>query len=311
MAELLRNKSQLILFKAETTYGVDSTPTGANVMMVSNISINPIIEKAARSNITGFFGASGAITVGQHVEVTFDMELSTSGTAGTAPAYDALLLAAGHAKVVTAGTSVVYSPVDSAFGSATIYWRNGIIQHALTGCRGSVEFSLDSAKAPMAKFKFIGLWNDPQTGVAAPTGVSFAAFTSPLGASKATSTFTYYGVAVEMSALSINPGIKVEYIPLIGTESVEIISRDGNVKTKFRTNDAQYTTMIANAKNNTFGAVAFNLGTVAGSRVGFSVPNVQIKASPNLSWDKELAYFDIDASIVPTARNNDYTISFT
>ncbi len=54
-------------------------------------------------------------------EITFKVELRGSAAAGSAPEIGDLLEACGMAETVTAGSSVVYSPVSVNDKSVTIY----------------------------------------------------------------------------------------------------------------------------------------------------------------------------------------------
>ena len=82
----LRTSQRLLLAKAETTYGTDSTPTGtANAILVRNLEITPIQADAVeRELIRGYMGNFEVLLANQRVEVTFDVEMAASGTAGTA-----------------------------------------------------------------------------------------------------------------------------------------------------------------------------------------------------------------------------------
>ena len=46
----------------------------------------------------------------QRVEVTFEVEMAGSGTAGTAPAFGPLLKACGNSETIVTDTSVTYAP---------------------------------------------------------------------------------------------------------------------------------------------------------------------------------------------------------
>ena len=92
-------RNALILAKVETTAGVDAAPTGAaNALLVANLTINPLkANNVSRDLVRPFFGGSEQLVGTATVEVSFDVELAASGTAGTAPAWGPLLLGCAFA----------------------------------------------------------------------------------------------------------------------------------------------------------------------------------------------------------------------
>ena len=81
-----------ILAKIESSYNSDPTPVGgSNAIQVSNIELTPIeAESVQAPTLQGFLGNStrGTILAGKRVGISFDLELSGSASAGTAPAYN-------------------------------------------------------------------------------------------------------------------------------------------------------------------------------------------------------------------------------
>src|SRR5437879_1663299 len=113
MSKLMRNV--LLLAKIEVTVGTDPVPAAAlNSMLARAITPQPVMaEFAERSNIRPYFGTNGQVAVAQHSECELEVELASSGAAGTAPAWGPLLQACGFSETLTASTSAVYAPVTS------------------------------------------------------------------------------------------------------------------------------------------------------------------------------------------------------
>ena len=84
-----------LLAKIESSYNSDPTPVGgSNAIQVSSIELTPIEADALQApTLQGFLGNStrGTILAGKRVGVSFEVELSGSASAGTAPAYGPLL----------------------------------------------------------------------------------------------------------------------------------------------------------------------------------------------------------------------------
>ena len=99
MARNTRNTA--ILAKIETTYGTDAVPTGlANALLISDSSFDITYNNVERNNIKGYFGSDEMLAGTRFVEMSFAVEVSGSGTAGTAPAWGPLLQACSFAETV-------------------------------------------------------------------------------------------------------------------------------------------------------------------------------------------------------------------
>ena len=124
MALLARKK--ILLAKVETTYGTDSTPTGAtNAIQTSDMSITPLAGPTVSRNLDrATLGNDLQIQVGTYVELSFMVEIAGGGGADTAPAYGPLLEACAFAETVNASTDVDYDPVSSSIDSATLYFHH-------------------------------------------------------------------------------------------------------------------------------------------------------------------------------------------
>ena len=153
MASVLTRR-RLILAKAESVYGTDSVPTGAsNAILVRNLEIQPLLsENVSRDLVRPYMGQADQLLAQTRVEVSFEVELAGSGTAGTAPAYGPILKACGLSETIVASTSVTYAPVSTSFSSVSIYYHEDGIRHRLTGCRGTFEISAEVGQIPRIAF---------------------------------------------------------------------------------------------------------------------------------------------------------------
>ena len=89
----------VILAKIEVTQYTDSVPTGAaNAVLVGNVNITPLdAQNIDRNILLPWMGEVQQIVGPASKKISFEVDLAGSGTAGTAPAYDALLQACGFA----------------------------------------------------------------------------------------------------------------------------------------------------------------------------------------------------------------------
>lgn len=164
-------KNEVLLFKTESVYGTDPTPTAAdNAIFASNINLSTEgLRMNPRPGIRGSHGQLQSVYGGQLRRITFECEIKGSGAAGTAPEIGPLLKACGMDETIVASTSVTYQPVSSSISSGTIwFYEGGRKKHVLRGCRGTVTFVANAGGLAMAQFNFIGHYDEP-TDVSQPT----------------------------------------------------------------------------------------------------------------------------------------------
>ena len=310
----IREQTQLLLVKPEVTYGTDSVPTGVNAMSVQNLKQTMIDGSIVeRNNIVGFMGSQGFVRTGQWVSLEFDVELQSSGTAGTAPQFGALLRASGMTETVSPGVSTTYAPSapDSAT-SATVYYFAGGVRQAAVGCRFTFSVSLNTNGIPVMKFKGVGLYAMPTT-VTAPASAPTVPFRAPIGITKQTvTTCSFFSTAVELIDATIDQGGDIKYLPALNTESVEMVARNGMFDVSFFVQDTAMvstTGWIEKARTNATGAFSFVLGATAGYISEIQVPNMQLR-SIDPSFNNGIMMAKAQAAIVPTAANNDFSLTF-
>lgn len=288
MSRYIRNT--VLLAKIEAVYGTDPTPTGADdAMLVKNVVPDPLnAQNVPRDLITGYMGGFQQLVGNRHVEITFDVELVGSGTAGTAPAWGPLLRACAFAEEVTTSTRVDYTPVSSGFESVTLYYYDDGLLHKITGARGNVTFKMTAGGIPTMSFAFKGLYNAPTA--AANASPTLTAFKAPQAVAEANTQDLTFGathtVAVAPAltggtpypsmGIEFGPNNTVEYVPLLGGESVEITARDASCSMQLDLTAANEATFMASVAAATLQSVGLVHGTVAGSNVLAFLPTVQL-----------------------------------
>jgi hypothetical protein len=175
----LLSRKRLILAKTETTYGTDSTPAGTDAVLVRSLEVTPLeSDVVSRDLIRPYYGNSDQLLANTRVRCSFEVELAGSGTAGTAPRYDALLKSCAMSATIVASTSVTYAPVSSSFSSCTIVYNVDGVQHKLTGARGTVTMNCQLGQIPTLQFEMTGIYNAP-TDTAQPA-VTYSNQATPL-----------------------------------------------------------------------------------------------------------------------------------
>ena len=235
---LIRNTA--ILLKTETTYNDGTTtPAGASdALLVSNLSINPLnAQNVDRDIIRPYLGGSEQLLGTRYVELGFDLELAGSGTVATAPPWAAALLSCGFAQTLTSTIRADYTPISTAFPSATIYWYDDGVLHVARGCRGTAQVNMRVGERPVVSMRFTGIYTTP-TAASNPS-VTLTAWKTPQVVTDANTQDTTFGgthnasVAPAITGGTISPsqgieidvGNSVNFTPLLGGETVDITQR--------------------------------------------------------------------------------------
>jgi hypothetical protein len=307
-----------ILAKIETVYGTDSVPTGAaDALLVSNPTHSYTYNNAARDNIKAFLGNDEELVGTRYVTCGFDVELSGSGTAGTAPAWGKLLRASAMAETISAGNRVEYNPISTAFESLTIYYHRDGVLHKALGCMGTAEFKLEEGAIPKISFSFTGVDGGP-TAVANPTQV-LTAWRTPLVVTTANSASVKLGATYAAGALSggtdfcsrglmLNLGNDVQYSSMLGPcTGVDIPNRASTGSMQLDLDAAAEVAAYTAISANTLTSVGLMHGTVAGARVLVFAPAVQ-RINPTQQDFQGRIQIGMDLRVLPLTGNDELRI---
>lgn len=316
MSRLTRKTA--ILVKPEVTYGVDSVPTGAaNAVLISNQNINPLsAQNVDRALVREYLGGAEQLVGSAFVEVTFDVELAGSGTAGTAPAWGPLLRACGMAEAISAGVRVDYTPISASFESVVIYYHDDGVLHKLLGARGSFKLGMGIGNRPLISFRFVGI-DGGVTAVANPTQ-TLTAWKTPLVITDPNTADLLFGCAYAAGALTggtsypskgidIDSGIAVAHQPMLGGESIELTDRNVTGKVSLDLTAAQEVSFMATVKANTTQALGLTHGTVAGNKIVVFSPAVQV-INPKKEDQNGRRLIGFDTRHIPSAGNDELRI---
>ena len=313
MPRLIRKTA--ILAKVETTYGTDSVPTGAaNAILVSNPTFGLSYNNVTRDFLRPYFGGSGQLVGTRFVEIGFEVELSNSGTAGTAPAWAPLLRACGMSEALLATPArVEYTPVSATFTSLTIYYHVDGVRRAATGCMGNVEIMLTEGAAPMLRFTFAGL-DAGRTATADPT-VTLTAFRAPqvvtdvntgdinLGCTYAAGVLSA-GTAYTSRGLTINLNNTVSRKALLGGQQVQISNRDVQGQMQLDLTAAQEVSFLADINTNASTTLGFSHQTGAGVGILLHAPAVQRVDPSDQDYEGDV-HMAQQLRFTPTSAGND------
>lgn len=310
MSKLMRNALVVAIIEgAGAAYGVDAAPTAAaNAILCRGVTPQPLVaEFVERSLLRASLGNMGQVNVANHSECEFEVELQSSGNAGTAPKWGPLLRGCGFSETILAGTSVTYAPVSTGQESLTIYYYVDGLLHKLTGARGDVSFGLSAKGIPVMKFKFVGLYSAP-SDAAVPVNADFSGFIDPLAVNKTnTPVLTLHGQSVNMQSFDINLSNNVIFRALVKEESIYITDRKpAGTMTFDMTSIAEkdwFTTTITGA----LAPLSMVHGKVPGKIVEISGPKVQV-TNPQYQESDGIVMLNAALQFQPDAGNDELVI---
>ena len=311
MPKLHRKRS--ILAKAESSYGTNPTPTGsANYVQVIDLNIEPVVsDEVSRDLIRPYMGNYEVIPANTRVNVTFDVEMSGSGSAGTAPKYGAILKACGLSETTVTSTSVTYAPVTTPSDSVTLFVNYDGIRHIVKGCRGTFSMACEVNNIPRISFSLTGLFSAP-TDDALPT-VTVSNQASPLiFKNGSTSAFQIFGFAAALQSWNLDFNNEVIYRELVGgTKEVLITDRRPSGTAVIESVALSSHNFFTDYTGTSTGTNTWLHGTTAGNKVTVSCPQTDL-GQPTYEESDGITMLNLPFMATPTASaNNEFSLLFT
>lgn len=163
-------RRQVILVKAEPSYGTPATLTPADAILVKvGSTIDVSGEEVKRDILRDTMTPAGHIVASKMVQLKFAVEargggLASAGTDILPPEFSELLLACGMKETGSGATSYVYAPMSdpAQMGSCTIGWYRDGIYHKAVGCMGTWTFTAAVNQIGTIEFDMTGLYVDPE-----------------------------------------------------------------------------------------------------------------------------------------------------
>jgi len=302
----LLTRKRLLLAKAETTYGTDSSPAGTDAILVRQLEITPLqSDTVERELVRPYLGAAQTLLANTRVEVTFQVELAGSGSVGTAPAYGSILKACGFSETVSAGVSVTYAPVSSSFSSVTIYYNVDGVRHKLTGCRGTFTLNGTVGEIPYIEFTMTGIYNAP-TDTALPSATYSNQAVPLVFKNGNTTSFQLLSYAGCLQSVELDLGNEVAYRELVGCTK-EVLITDRKLSGTVMIEAVALATknyFSAATSDSSLGNLQFTHGTAAGNIITVSSSTIDLG---DVSYDDQdgITMLSIPVVAVPTTSGND------
>ena len=309
-------RKKFLIAKIESTYGTDPTPVGgSDAIQVTDLELTPIeSDNVQSSTLQGFIGNSTRPTLvaNKRVSVTFGVEFAGSGAAGTAPAFGPLLKACGLSETIVASTSVTYAGVSSSFDSATIYCFYDGTRHKITGCRGTVTFSLVAGQFAVANFEFIGIYNAPDsTALSGTFTVANQAAALEVNDTNVT-TATFHGetdVRIESLDLALNND--VFYKETLSNKEVHIVNRVPGGTAVIEAPSISSADYFAKAVGTSTASSSIVLGATGGNIVTLTMAQTDITGVSYGDTNGVISLSMPYLALPTTAGNNEFSLAFT
>lgn len=310
----MNSERKVILVKVEATPGTDSAPAAATDAFQA---IDFKWGNAGKANTDEFayaapyYAARDVFNVSMQRDCMFDIPVIGAGTPlGTnyGAAMLALYRACGHAAVVNAATSVVFSPISTAEETATLYaYEDGLLRRMLF-TRGSMKWAFAENKVPRCSVAMLGLYSTPtDTPIVAPT---FPTLQKPVGFGRANTVITLGALNLKASMFEVDGGRVNAYRRLSGVEDVVPTDMKPTATVKFElptvAQKAVYTeleTTVEQLLRVVHGTAAGNVFTLAGTRAQLT----------DITEDKDRTQLFVTAKfdLVPNSSGLPYTITLT
>ncbi|MEO5626924.1 MAG: phage tail tube protein [Dokdonella sp.] len=306
----MRMRKVTLFAATETVYGTAIALTAADAMRTHEFKCTPFMATVIERKLDGqAYGNTGSIHSGAHLEMEFDVEMSGSGAAGTAPKYGRLLKACQMAETIVATTSVTYAPASSGTDSLTMYYQLDGQRHAMTGARGTWSIKFDSQGIPYIHFKFTGMWVDPTS--VADLVPNFTGFTLPRPVSFAyTPKVSLFGLASVYKSFGYDHTNDVQFFDNPGEQFVDIVDRTPSGSISLLAPALSVHNYFTDTKSDTQGLLTLVHGMTAGNIVTFAAPLAHLK-EPKYGDDKGRAMLEANLDFIYNAPDDEMSLAFT
>ncbi|WP_295852041.1 phage tail tube protein [uncultured Xylophilus sp.] len=304
-------KNMVLLAAVQTAVDTDPLPTGAaNAIQCRALMPKPISAEFVERNLTqGYKGNFGSLAVGVHREFEFEVELASSGTPGTAPAWGPLLKACGFSQTIVATTSVAYAPVSSGEPLLCLYGYIDGVLFKMLNSKGTVSFEMNPKSIPVMKFRFVGEYSIP-TDAPLPSGTDYSKFIQPQTVGRLTTpTLSIHGVNACVSQFTFDIANSLVWRDLVNCGGAYSADRKPAGNVTMELTSVAVKNWAETVRTGAKGALQLVHGVGAGNIVQIDAPAVQFTGEPSLSDDNGVAMLAAGFSMQPVAGNDELVIT--
>lgn len=217
-----------ILAKKETTYATDAAPTPAlNAVLTRNAKITPLVVDLLDRNLDlPSRGTTPGVPTNERVLLSYEIELQSSGAAGTAAPWMVNNEACGMAPAVLTAT-VKADQKMAAFGasiSSLTQW--GYVNDQLfkaVGSRGDLSgIDFTAGQFPFLSYDYMGIVPTGTVGsVSALSGAVFTAYKDPLEVNITNTSYSLDGFAAVLRSFKAKANAAPKLRNLVGARYIQ------------------------------------------------------------------------------------------
>jgi hypothetical protein len=315
------NRNMVVMAKVETTPGVNSNPAAATdaVLIAENVELTPLeISYAQRNLLLPYFGGSLDLVALVNRRVTFSVEASTSGTAGTAAPWSPLLRGCASAQAsLTTPVRIEHTPVSANLTTLTIVINDEGVQHTMLGCVGTWTLQCQIGQTPKFQFEFIGSYV-ADTAVPLPTA-TLTAWRAPLPMRRASVTDITLGCTYAAGALTggtpfgssgftLTCGNAMSFFSTLSRDGGEITDRNSTLSFELELDAGPEVTALGEVFANTTTSFGFRIGSTAGNSLIVHAPVMQRTGISKVNRDG-VRMIGFEAKLVPNTGNDEWRIA--
>ena len=309
---LLTRRSYLT-YSEESVYGTASSGTYKALEVVRDPDIAPlVVDRLPRDTVRPWHGNDRQRLINRRVTASFQIQLSGSGTAGTAPQFGDFLVSCAMTETIVAGTSVTYTlaSLSATLKSVTLRWYKDGMLHQVAGCRATWTISGTAGEFVLLNIEATGIYSQP-TDTALPSAL-FENQAAPLEMSATnTPTATINSVANCVAAFELNVGNSLVYESYANcTTEVAIRDRvpEGSIELKSKLIAGQnfYTLFEAG----TLVPISIVHGVTAGNILTITQSNCQLM-EPTLADRNGVQFMNIPFMPISTDGTSEISLAFT
>lgn len=255
----------------------------ADALAVQNFQMVPFQATMANRDVAqAAFGADPEAAVQVYRTVTFDIFLSGSGAAGTAPLWGPVARASDMLETVTEDTDTTYTLVDGGAESAALYFYLDGERRKMLGAKGTLVPKFTGGGLLMASVSMSGLLTTADADAAFPARAditdALADFVPAIEVNKANTTHTLHGYSAELESLDVTQGNNVIFRNRPNASYVAITNRRSTATCVIAAPTLTGKNYGSIFQNGATGAQQIVHGTVAGNIVQFDAAAAQIGA---------------------------------
>lgn len=312
------NRNMVVLAKVEATPGTDSLPVPGTdaILIAENVNFQPLeITYAQRNLLLPHFGGSQDLVALVNRRVSFSVELSPSGTAGTSAPWVVLMRGCATAQAsLSTPTRIEHTPISVNPTTLTMVINDEGVEHRFTGCVGTFTLAAQLGQTPKLQFEFIGSYV-AETAVPLPTP-TLTAWKVPsvirrqsvtdvkLGGTYAAGAITG-GTLFGSAGFTLTAANALTFFSTASRDGGEITDRNSTLSFELELDATQEVAALGAVFANQLTTFSFQIGSGAGNAILIHAPNVQRTTATKVNRDG-VRMIGFESKLVPVAGNDEW-----